>query len=204
MLVGAVGMSALGTQLAGTVDAVGKETNGFARGDRVAFPGAGLVETGRLIVEERELVGVPADVGLDVAAAILPCALLARTVVKQVHSVRSGDRVRVDDGTAIAPFVRAWVNHLGGTVVEDAPADVTVTTADIRAARGGKTGHGLAQQAAADVFAAARAGAFDAIALSTPDEARRGSRAPVLVRMPATHTGSVTLSKSATKVGLAA
>ena len=177
--VATVGLSALGTQLTGTVDAVARDSIGFARGDRVAFS-APRPASGRVIVEERELIGIPSDVSLDAAAGLFPCALLARTVTRQVHAVDSGDRVAVLDTSALAPFIRAWVQHLGATVVDDF-AEVTITSTDIRAARAWKTAHGTAQQAAADVFAAIRAGAFESIAFSTPEEARPGSRSPGLL-----------------------
>ncbi len=189
--VASVALSALGTQLAGTVDAVARDSIGFARGDRVAFASA-RPESGRIIVAERDLIGVPADVSLDAAAGIFPCALLARAVTRQVHTIGSGDRVDVRDGSALAPFIRAWVDHLGATVVESdssTAAQVTVRSDDIRLARAWRSAHGTAQQAAADVFAAIRAGAFDGIAFSTPDEARRGSRSPVIL-----HPAEVTLA----------
>ena len=185
--VASVALSALGTQVAGTVDAVARESIGFARGDRVAFR-SDKPRTGRVIVQERDLMGVPADVSLDAAAGLFPCALLARTVTRQVHTVGSGDRVAVLDGSALAPFIRAWVDYLGGVVVDDRP-ELTITSADVRAARAVKSAHGTAQQAAADVFAAIRSGAFDDIGFSTPEEARRGSRSPVLL-----HPAEVTLA----------
>jgi|GEM_PF-6572632 len=185
--VATVGLSALGTQLTGTVDAVARDSIGFARGDRVAFS-APRPASGRVIVEERELIGIPSDVSLDAAAGLFPCALLARTVTRQVHTVGSGDRVTVLDTSALAPFIRAWVQYLGATLVDDL-AEVTITSTDIRAARAWKTAHGTAQQAAADVFAAIRSGAFESIAFSTPEEARQGSRSPVLL-----HPTEVTLA----------
>ena len=118
--VGALGISALGTQVAGTVEAVGPDSAGFARNDRVAFrsiASTSSTSSATVVVTERELMGIPADVSLDSAAAIFPCALLARTVVKQVHSIGRGTRVAVTDVSVIAPFVTAWVEHLGGTVV---------------------------------------------------------------------------------------
>ena len=99
--VATVGLSALGTQLTGTVDAVARDSIGFARGDRVAFA-AEKPAAGRVIVAERELIGVPADVSLDAAAGLFPCALLARAVTRQVHTIGSGDRVNVLDTSALA------------------------------------------------------------------------------------------------------
>ena len=187
VLVSAMGVTALGTQVTGTVDAVAKDSIGFLRGDRVAFRADAPVGA-RVIVAEDELIGVPADVSLDAAAAIFPCALLARSVVRQVRSIARGDRVQVADTSVVAPFLRAWARHLGADVVDD-ESDVRLDGRDIRAALALRSGHGSAQQAAADVFAAIRAGAFDEVALSTPDEARSGSRAPVLL-----HPTEVTLA----------
>jgi NADPH:quinone reductase-like Zn-dependent oxidoreductase len=183
--VGALGISALGTQVAGTIDAVSSESAGFARNDRVAFRSLAPTASPTVVVAERDLIGIPSDVSLDSAAAIFPCALLARTVVRQVHAIGRGSRVAITDVSVIAPFVAAWVAHLGGTVVaggESAGADVVVSGQSIRSALGVRSGHGFAQQAAADVFAAMRAGAFDSISLSSIAEARNGSRSPVLLR----------------------
>ena len=193
--VGALGISALGTQVAGTIEAVGPDSAGFARNDRVAFrsiASTASTASSTVVVAERELMGIPADISLDSAAAIFPCALLARTVVRQVHAIGRGARVAVTDVSVIAPFVTAWVEHLGGTVVsggETGQAELVISGQTIRSALGIRSGHGLAQQAAADVFAAMRAGAFDAIALSSVADARNGSRSPVLL-----HPAEVTLA----------
>lgn len=161
--VAAIGVGPLGTQVAGVVDAVGPESAGFARGDRVTFRATAPLAT-RIIVPEHDLVGVPADVSLDDAVGVMPCAALARTVVKQVRPVRRGDRVRVaEDTTVVRPYVAAWAEYLGAEVVDDGPVDATITRSDIAAARAARPGHGLAQQAASDVYAAIRAGAFDAV-----------------------------------------
>ncbi|MBX3098026.1 MAG: hypothetical protein KF761_00470 [Salinibacterium sp.] len=185
--IAAVGLSALGTQVTGTVDAVARDSIGFARGDRVAFRGL-RPEADRVIVQEHELIGVPADVSFDAAAGWFPSALLARTVTRQVHSIGSGDRVAVTDRSAIAPFIRAWAEFLGAQLVEEG-ADVTITSDDLRAARGWKSSQGSAQQAASDVWAAVRGGAFVGITFSTPEQARQGSRSPVLL-----HPSEVTLA----------
>lgn len=186
--VGAVGISALGTQVAGTIDAVGPDSAGFARNDRVAFRSTAPTSATTVVVAERDLIGIPSGVSLDAAAVIFPCAMLARTVVRQVHAIGRANRVSITDVSVVAPFVAAWVDHLGGTL-SAVDADVVVTGQSIRSALGVRSGHGLAQQAAADVFAAMRAGAFDSIALSSAVEARNGSRSPVLL-----HPVEVTLA----------
>lgn len=162
--VAAIGVGPLGTQVAGIVEAAGPDSAGFARGDRVTFRATAKPTATRMIVPEHDLVGVPSDVSLDAAVSVMPCAGLARTVVKQLRPVRSGDRIRIGKDTAIVgAYVGAWAEYLGAEVVTEGPADAAITATDIAAARGVRPVHGLAQQAAADVYAAIRAGVFDEV-----------------------------------------
>ncbi|NEM90384.1 hypothetical protein [Galbitalea soli] len=163
---GAIGVSALGVQSVGTVDAVGKGAVGFAQGDRVAVRIPGSRAGFPRIASERDLIGIPKDISFDDAAALLPAGLVARTIVKQLHSIGRGNRVHVErDEAGISAFVEAWVRHLGAEVVSDErrARDIVVSTADYATARRWRFGHGLVQLAAADVFQAMRAGAFDDI-----------------------------------------
>jgi NADPH:quinone reductase-like Zn-dependent oxidoreductase len=175
---GAVGLSPLGVQAVGTVDAVGKDAVGFAPGDRVALRVPGSRPAFPRIASERDLIGIPKDVSFDDAAGLLPAGLIARTIVKQLHSIGRGNRVHIaPDESGADRFVAAWVRHLGATVVsgpgskdeslndaigstEVRSSDVVVTADDFAAARRWRAGHGLAQIAAADVFQLIRDGAF--------------------------------------------
>jgi hypothetical protein len=171
LTLGAVGLSRLGVQAVGTVDAVGKEAVGFAAGDRVALRVPGSRAAFPQIASERDLIGIPKDVSFDEAAGLLPAGLIARTIVKQLHAIVRGNRVRiVADESGADRFVAAWVRHLGATVLTDAdeaqPSDVLVTPQDFIAARRWRAGHGLAQLAAADVFQLIREGAFAGLDVS--------------------------------------
>lgn len=161
---GAVGLSPLGVQAVGTVDAVGPEAVGFAAGDRVALRVPGMRPGFPRIASERDLIGIPKDVSFDDAAGLLPAGLIARTIAKQIHSIGRGNRVRIEsDGDGADRFLAAWVDHVGATALPEGstlPADVIVTADDFAAARRWRYGHGLGQLAAADVFAAIREGAF--------------------------------------------
>jgi hypothetical protein len=161
---GAVGLSPLGVQAVGTVDAVGPEAVGFAPGDRVALRLPGTRAGFPRIASERDLIGIPKDVSFDDAAGLLPAGLIARTIAKQLHSIGRGNRVRIEtDEDGADRFVAAWVEYAGASVVTDGTvgkSDVVVTADDFRTARRWRYGHGLGQLAAADVFAAIRAGAF--------------------------------------------
>ena len=165
--IGALGLSTLGVQAIGRIEAVGPEAGGFAPGDRVAYQFTSQTPGLSHIIGERDLIGFPKDVAIEQAAALLPMGLVARTIVKQLHSIGRGNRVSVavDLGGADA-FVKAWVQHLGATVV-DGEADVSVTAADYKVARSFRSSHGLAQLAASDVFQAVRLGVFDGLEIAS-------------------------------------
>ena len=165
----AVGMSAVGLQAAGFIEAVGPEAAGFAPGDRVAYPADAAHKGLRPVLSQRDLIGFPKDVAIDKAVGFLPLGLIARTIVKQLHSVGMGNTVAVaSDASGADAFVKAWVAHLGAIVVPEGDrADVAVTTADYTAARAWRNNHGSGQQAASDVFQAVRKGVFDAIPITT-------------------------------------
>jgi hypothetical protein len=164
---GALGLSPLGVHVVATVDAVGPEVVGFAPGDRVAMREPEVRAGFQRVVSERDLIGIPKDVGFDEAAAFLAPGLVARTILKQLHSVGRGNRITVlRDASGADKFVAAWARHLGATVVpagDPAGVDVVVGVEDYRAAERWRYGHGLAQLAASDVFQAMRDGAFDSV-----------------------------------------
>jgi D-arabinose 1-dehydrogenase-like Zn-dependent alcohol dehydrogenase len=171
LTLGAVGLSPLGVQAVGTVDAVGKEAVGFAAGDRVALRVPGSRAAFPQIASERDLIGIPKDVSFDDAAGLLPAGLIARTIVKQLHAIGRGNRVRIaTDESGADRFVAAWVRHLGAIVLAGADearaSDVVITPEDFIAARRWRAGHGLAQLAAADVFQLIRDGAFAGLDVS--------------------------------------
>ncbi len=168
--IGALGLSTFGVQAFGTVDAVGAEVVGFALGDRVAMRDPDARPGFKRIVSERGLIGLPKDVSFDDAAAVLASGLVARAILKQIHTIGRGERVViVTDESGADRFVAAWAEHLGAVIVDQPQARGTETVigpADFRAGREWRYGHGLAQLAAADVFAAMRAGAFRALEVS--------------------------------------
>ncbi len=195
---GAVGLSPLGVQAVGTVDAVGREAVGFAAGDRVALRMPGSKPAFPRIASERDLIGIPKDISFDDAAALLPAGMIARTIVKQLRPIGRSNRVHIAaDESGADRFVAAWVRHIGATVAADGdvrPTDIRVTTEDFAAARRWKFGHGLGQLAAADVFQLIREGAFggldvrihplgDALRIQGDIEAKR-TAGPVVL-MPA-------------------
>lgn len=167
--VAAVGMSALGFQATGLVEAVGPEAGGFAPGDRVSYRPTKDTNGMRPVLSERDLIGFPKDVPLEKAAALMPLGLLSRTVVKLQHAIGRGNRVYITpDLLGADAYVRAWVDDLGGIAVDDATtADVVITASDYEAARRWRYGAGLTQQAATDFFQAVRRGVFDCLPITS-------------------------------------
>jgi NADPH:quinone reductase-like Zn-dependent oxidoreductase len=162
-------MSALGLQAAGFIEAVGPQAAGFAPGDRVAYPAAAANKGMRPVVSERDLIGFPKDVPIDKAVGFLPLGLVARTIVKQLHSIGNGNTVSVaPDGSGADAFVKAWATYLGATIVEPFErAEVAITANDYEVARAWRNNHGTGQLAASDVFQVVRKGVFDQIPLPT-------------------------------------
>lgn len=164
----ALGLSALGLQAAGLVEAVGPDAGGFAPGDRVSWRSTADAQGLLPVLPERDLIGFPKDISLEKAASLLPHGLIARTVVKQLHAIGRGNRVFVAPDQAGADgFVRAWVADAGGVIVSTPDdAEVVIAASDYEVARRWRYGKGLSQQAAVDVFQAVRRGVFDTLEIS--------------------------------------
>jgi len=167
--VAALGMSTLGVQATGLVEAVGPEAGGFAPGDRVAYRATSENKGLHPVLSERDLIGFPKDVSLDTAAALLPLGLLSRTIVKLQKPVGRGNRVYVTpDASGADAFVRAWVIDLNGVLVDSAAqADVVIAASDYESARRWRFGAGVSQMAATDVFQAVRRGVFAGLAITS-------------------------------------
>jgi NADPH:quinone reductase-like Zn-dependent oxidoreductase len=165
---GAIGLSPLGVEAVASVEAIGAEVVGYALGDRVATRVPGGRPAFPRIVSERDLIGIPKDISNDDAAGFLRAGLVARTVVRQLHTIGRGDRVHIEQDTkGTDSFVAAWARHLGASVVDSlTKANVSVVASDFRTAEGWKFGHGLVQLAASDVFQAMRDGVFDEVPVS--------------------------------------
>ncbi len=154
-------IDATGSMIAASIADVGSPADGFVRGDRVAYPlslGPGPV----LSVDT--LIGIPRNVSDRQAADLLAPGLLARAMITQVRPFARGERVAVPlRNSLLRQVVSAWVESLGGVIVDDElDADVVYDDAARRlAAVEASHRQGRLQQAATEVFQAIRAGIFD-------------------------------------------
>lgn len=158
-----VTIDAVGTMTAATIADVGSPADGFVRGDRVAYP----VSLGdQPVVPVATLVGIPRNVSDRQAADLLAPGLVAHALISQVRPFARGERVAVLLGNSLLRrVVSAWVESLGGRLVEDALEADVVYDEQLRRAAAVQASHrqGRLQQAATEVFQAIRAGVFDGV-----------------------------------------
>lgn len=156
-------VEATGTMAAASIADVGSAADGFVRGDRVAYPlSLGLDP----VMSVDTLVGIPRNVTDRQAADLLAPGLLARAMITQVRPFARGERVAVPlRNSTLRQVVSAWVESLGGVLVEDALAADVVYDEECRRQAAVEASHrqGRLQQAATEVFQAIRAGVFDGV-----------------------------------------
>ncbi|MCV7196670.1 quinone oxidoreductase family protein [Mycobacterium angelicum] len=115
----------IGSEVCGTVAAVGDGVAGFDVGDRVVSASAngGYAEfaTAPAFLTAK----VPGNVSSEVAASVLLKGLTAHYLLKSVYPVQSGDTVLVHAGAGgVGLILTQWATHLGVRVI------TTVSTAE--------------------------------------------------------------------------
>lgn len=158
-----VSIDATGTMIAATVTDVGHAAEGFVRGDRVAFP---LALAENPVIDVDTLIGIPKNVSDRQAADLLAPGLLARAMIAQVQPFAVGQRIAVELGNStLRKVVSAWVNSLGGVLVDNADDADIVYGEQHRRRAAVEAAHrqGRIQQAATEVFQAIRDGVFDGV-----------------------------------------
>jgi NADPH:quinone reductase len=108
----------LGTEVAGTVAAVGNGVSGLSVGDRVVTAAASGAYAEFTNAPAQLVAHVPSEVGLDVAASALLKGMTAHYLIKSVHPVQSGDAVRVHAGAGgVGLILTQWATSLGVRVI---------------------------------------------------------------------------------------
>jgi NADPH:quinone reductase len=108
----------LGSELAGTVAALGEGVEGFSVGDRVASAAAvgGYAEfaTAPAFLTAH----LPDGVTSEVAASVLLKGLTAHYLIKSVYAVKAGDAVLVHAGAGgVGLILTQWAHRLGARVI---------------------------------------------------------------------------------------
>ncbi|OBG70884.1 MULTISPECIES: quinone oxidoreductase [unclassified Mycobacterium] len=108
----------LGSELAGTVAAIGEGVAGFAVGERVASASASGGYAEFATAPAALTAEVPDGVPSDVAASVLLKGLTAHYLVKSVYPVSEGDTVLVHAGAGgVGLILTPWAKALGARVI---------------------------------------------------------------------------------------
>jgi NADPH2:quinone reductase len=108
----------LGTEVAGTVAAVGDGVTGLSVGDRVVTAAASGSYAEFSTAPAQLVALVPSDVGLDVAASALLKGMTAHYLITSVYPVQSGDAVLVHAGAGgVGLILTQWATNLGVRVI---------------------------------------------------------------------------------------
>jgi NADPH:quinone reductase len=118
----------MGNEGAGTVEAVGPGVTGIAVGDRVAWSQTLGSAAGLVLIPESDSVPIPADVSLELAAAVLLQGMTAHYLVNSTYPVAAGDTVVVHAaaggvGQLLIQLAKARGGRVIGTVSTQAKAD---------------------------------------------------------------------------------
>src|SRR5271166_1388163 len=108
----------LGTEVAGTVAAVGDGVTTLQVGDRVVTAAAAGAYAEFTTAFAQFVTRVPSAVGLDVAASALLKGMTAHYLIKSVYPVKSGDTVLVHAGAGgVGLILTQWATSLGVRVI---------------------------------------------------------------------------------------
>jgi NADPH:quinone reductase len=108
----------LGTEVAGTVAAVGGGVTTLEVGDRAATAAAADAYAEFATAPAFLVARVPSAVGLDVAASALLKGMTAHYLIKSVYPVKAGDAVLVHAGAGgVGLILTQWATSLGVRVI---------------------------------------------------------------------------------------
>ena len=108
----------IGMEGVGVVDAFGADVEGFAVGDRVAYPmNLGSYAEQRLIDADK-LVSLPESISDEMAAAMMLKGLTAHYLLFRTYPVKPGDSILVYAAAGgVGTILCQWANHLGANVI---------------------------------------------------------------------------------------
>ena len=108
----------LGMEAAGVVDALGEGVEGFAVGDRVAYPMSQGAYAEARTIDAARLVKLPGSVSDRQAAAIMLKGLTAHYLLFRSYPVQQGDSILVYAAAGgVGLLLSQWAKHLGARVI---------------------------------------------------------------------------------------
>jgi NADPH2:quinone reductase len=111
--------SALGTEAAGVVEAIGDGVTRFAVGDRAAYVTRKLgAYADASVVGANDAVKLPDGVDARTAAAALLKGLTAEALLRRIHPVTAGEWVLIHAAAGgVGQIMVQWAKHLGAEVI---------------------------------------------------------------------------------------
>ena len=108
----------LGMEGVGKIESIGAGVDGFAIGDRVAYPMTlGAYAEARLI-DANKLVKLPDTISDETAAAMMLKGLTAHYLLYRTYPVKPGDSILVYAAAGgVGLILCQWANHLGANVI---------------------------------------------------------------------------------------
>ena len=108
----------LGMEGVGKIESIGAGVEGFAIGDRVAYPMTlGAYAEARLI-DASKLVKLPDNISDETAAAMMLKGLTAHYLLHRTYPVKPGDSILVYAAAGgVGLILCQWANHLGANVI---------------------------------------------------------------------------------------
>ena len=121
----------LGSEAAGTVEAVGADVTAFQAGDRVAYctaPAGAYAEAHT--VPAAKLVKLPAGIAFETAAAAMLKGLTVQYLLKQTFAVQKGQTILFHSAAGgVGLIAGQWARHLGVRVIGTAGSDDKIALA---------------------------------------------------------------------------
>jgi NADPH:quinone reductase len=123
--------SGLGSEAAGSVDAVGEGVTAFKPGDRVAYctaPVGAYAEAHNVPADK--LVKLPDGISEETAAAAMLKGLTAQYLLKQTFAVKKGQTILFHSAAGgVGLIAGQWAKHLGATVIGTVGSDAKIELA---------------------------------------------------------------------------
>jgi NADPH2:quinone reductase len=117
--------SGLGTESAGTIEALGPGVTGFSVGDRVATvarPDDAYAEA--RVAPAARVVKLPDTIDERTAASMMVRGMTARYLLRATYNVKPGDTIVIHAAAGgVGLIVSQWAKHLGATVIGTAGSE---------------------------------------------------------------------------------
>jgi len=108
----------LGMEAVGSIDAIGADVDGFASGDRVAYPMTLGAYAKERLIDADKLVKIPDTISDESAAAMMLKGLTAHYLLFRTYPVQAGDSILVYAAAGgVGLILCQWASQLGVNVI---------------------------------------------------------------------------------------